>query len=60
MGKENVNQMKIVIQQNKEEYARDHTVDPGLVWEMVKRPKIREGFIRFGASKTIKKKKDGE
>lgn len=52
-----MNQMKIVIQQNKEEYARDHTVDPGLVWEMVKRPKIREGFIRFGASKTIKKKK---
>ena len=49
---EYVSQIKLTIQKTKEEYANDDSVDPSLLWEMVKL-KVRESSINFG----IKKKK---
>ena len=50
---EYVNQIKSIILQTKEEYSEDETVDPSLLWEMVKM-KVRESSIKFGASKKRK------
>ena len=41
---EYVNQIKSIILQTKEEYSEDETVDPSLLWEMVKM-KVRESSI---------------
>ena len=50
---EYVNQIKSIIKQTKDEYAQDDTVNPNLLWEMVKL-KVREESLRYG---TFKKKK---
>ena len=47
---EYVNRIKLIINRTKEEYANDETVDPSLLWEMVKM-KVREESIKFGAHK---------
>ena len=50
---EYVNRIKLIINRTKEEYANDETVDPSLLWEMVKM-KVREESIKFGAHKKKK------
>ena len=49
--------IKSVIQQTKDEYAKDEKIDPNLLWEMVKM-KIREHSMRFGAFKNVKWQKN--
>ena len=48
-----VNRIKLIINRTKEEYANDETVDPSLLWEMVKM-KVREESIKFDAHKKKK------
>ena len=43
------------IAQTKDEYSQDNTVDPALLWEMVKM-KVREASIKYGATKKRKLK----
>ena len=50
---EYVNRIKLIINRTKEEYANDETVNPSLLWEMVKM-KVREESIKFGAHKKKK------
>ena len=50
---EYVNRIKLIINRTKKEYANDETVDPSLLWEMVKM-KVREESIKFGAHKKKK------
>ena len=42
-----------------DEYSQDNTVDPGVLWEMVKM-KVREVSIKYGTSKkrNIRKEED--
>ena len=47
---EYVNRIKLIINRTKDEYTNDETVDPSLLWEMVKM-KVREESINFGAHK---------
>ena len=59
---EYINQIKLNIQQTKDEYCNDESVGPHLLWEMIKM-KVREESIKFGASKkkkTAKKQEDIE
>ena len=44
------NQIKSTIAQTIDEYSQDNTVDPGLLWEMVKM-KVREVSIKYGTTK---------
>ena len=48
--KDFVDQIKLVIAETKEEYEQDDTVDPNLLWEMIKM-KVRETSIKYGAKK---------
>ena len=50
--------IKSVIQQTKDEYAKDEKIDPNLLWEMVKMMKIREQLCGFVPSKNVKWKKN--
>ena len=45
-----VDQIKSVIVKTKEEYEKDDTVDPNLLWEMIKM-KVREASMKYGATK---------
>ena len=45
---EHVNQIKSTINQTKDEYSQDSTVDPGLIWEMIM--KVREVSIKYGTT----------
>ena len=47
---EYVNQIKSTIAKTINEYSQDNTVDPGLLWEMVKM-KVREASIKYGTTK---------
>ena len=42
-----------------DEYSQDNTVDPGLLWEMVKM-KVREVSIKYGTTKKRNLKKEQE
>ena len=44
---EYIKKIQSIITQTKDEYALDNTVDPNLLWEMIKM-KIRETSIEFG------------
>ena len=56
---ENVNQIKSTIAQTIGEYSQDNTVDPGLLWEMVKM-KVRDVFIKYGTTKKRNLRKEQE
>ena len=56
---EYVNRIKSVINQTKVEYAQDDTVNPNLLWEMVKL-KVREESLKYGTSKKKKLAKKEE
>jgi len=45
---EHVNQIKSTINQTKDEYSQDSTVDPGLISEMIM--KVREVSIKYGTT----------
>ena len=47
---EYVNRIKSIIKQTKDEYAQDDTVNPNLLWEMVKL-KVREESLKYGTFK---------
>ena len=44
---EYIKKIQSIITQTKDEYSLDNTVDPNLLWEMIKM-KIRETSIEFG------------
>ena len=48
-----MNRIKLIINRTKEEYTNDETVDPSLLWEMVK-IKLTEESIKFSAHKKKK------
>ena len=48
-----LNRIKSIVKQTKDEYVQDDTVNPNLLWEMVKL-KVREESLKYG---TFKKKK---
>lgn len=50
---EYVNRIKLIINQTKAEYVQDDTVNPNLLWEMVKM-KVREESLKYGTSKKKK------
>ena len=50
---EYISQIKLIIQQTKDEYRDDEFINPNLLWEMIKM-KVREESIKFGASKKKK------
>ena len=50
---EYVNQIESIITQTRDEYSQDNTVDPGLLWEMIKM-KVREVSIKYGSTKKRK------
>ena len=56
---EYVNQIKSTIAQTIDEYSQDNTVDPGLLWEMVKM-KVREVSIKYGTTKKRNLRKEQE
>ena len=56
---EYVNQIKSTIAQTIDEYSQDNTVDPGLLWEMVKM-KMREVSIKYGTTKKRNLRKEQE
>ena len=56
---EYVNQIKSTIAQTIDEYSQDNTVDPGLLWEMVKM-KVREVYIKYGTTKKRNLRKEQE
>ena len=56
---EYITRIKSIIQQTKDEYMDDKSVNPNLFWEMVKM-KVREESIKFGASKKSKLAKEQE
>ena len=45
-----VNRIKLIRNQTKAEYVQDDTVNPNLLWEMVKM-KVREESLKYGTSK---------
>ena len=47
---EYVNKIKAIIKETRNEYGKDDSVNPNLLWEMVKM-KVREEFLKCGASK---------
>ena len=47
---EYVNQIKAVINQTRNEYENDDSVNPNLMWEMVKM-KVREKSLKYGVTK---------
>ena len=51
---EYVNRIKSITKQTKVEYAQDDTVNPNLLWEMVKL-KEREESLKYGTSKKYNK-----
>ena len=51
-----IEQVKIIIQQTADEYKGDDTVNPALLWEMIKM-KVREKSISYAASKNAATKK---
>ena len=56
---EYITRIKSIIQQTKDEYMDDKSVNPNLLWEMVKM-KVREESIKFRASKKKKIAKEQE
>ena len=50
---EYVNQIKAVINQTRNEYEKDDSVNPNLLWEMVKM-KVREESLKYGVTKKRK------
>ena len=56
---EYVNQIKSTIAQTIGKYSQDNTVDPGLLWEMVKM-KVREVSIKYGTTKKRNLRKEQE
>ena len=56
---EYVNRIKLIINQTKAEYVQDDTVNPNLLWEMVKM-KVREESLKYGTSKKMKPTKKEE
>ena len=56
---EYVNRIKLIINQTKAEYVQDDTVNPNLLWEMVKM-KVREESLKYGTSKKKKLTKKEE
>ena len=56
---EYVNRIKLIINQTKAEYVQDDTVNPNLLWEMVKM-KVREESMKYGTSKKKKLTKKAE
>jgi len=48
-----VNRIKSIIKETKVEYVQDDTVNPNLLWEMVKL-KVREESLKYGTSKKKK------
>ena len=56
---EYVNQIKSTIAKTIDEYSQDNTVDPGVLWEMVKM-KVREVSIKYGTSKKRNIRKEEE
>ena len=53
---EYVNRIKSIVKQTKDEYAQDDTVNPNLLWEMVKL-KVREESLKYG---TLRKRNYGK
>ena len=51
--------IKSTIAQTIDEYSQDNTVDPGLLWEMVKM-KVREVSIKYGTTKKRNLRKEQE
>ena len=51
-----IEQVKIIMQQTADEYKEDDTVNPALLWEMIKM-KVREKSISYAASKNAATKK---
>ena len=47
---EYVNKIKAIIKETRNEYEKDHSVNPKLLWEMVKM-KVKEKSMKYGASK---------
>lgn len=47
---EYVNKIKAIIKETRNEYEKDDSVNPNLLWEMVKM-KVREESMKYGASK---------
>ena len=56
---EYVNRIKLILNQTKAEYVQDDTVNPNLLWEMVKM-KVREESMKYGTSKKKKLTKKAE
>jgi len=56
---EYINQIKSIIKQTKVEYVQDDSVNPNLLWEMVKL-KVREESFKYGTSKKKKLTKKEE
>ena len=56
---EYVNRIKLITNQTKAEYVQDDTVNPNLLWEMVKM-KVREESLKYGTSKKKKLTKTEE
>ena len=56
---EYVIRIKLIINQTKAEYVQDDTVNPNLLWEMVKM-KVREESLKYGTSKKKKLTKKEE
>ena len=54
-----VNQIKSAIGKTMDKYSQDNTVDPGLLWEMVKM-KVREVLIKYGTTKKKYLRKEQE
>ena len=54
-----IEQVKITIQQTADEYKEDDSVNPALLWEMIKL-KVREKLISYAASKKAATKKKGK
>ena len=51
-----VNQIKTTIQETLDEYKNDESVNPSLLWEMIKL-KVRERSLRYSKSKTKQARK---
>ena len=56
---EYVNRIKLITNQTKAEYVQDDTVNPNLLWKMVKM-KVREESLKYGTSKKKKLTKTEE